>query len=76
MVASVCRFFLAMSARKRSKLYKINGILLAVAFFVARIMVYGWGLWHMWEFRWALDLSHLIRQSCWGARRCPSTCHS
>ena len=45
-----------MSGRKNSSSYKLNGVALAVAFFVTRIVAFGWGLVHMWHNRWACNL--------------------
>ena len=46
-----CRSFLVLSGNKQSPWYKVNGIALAIVFFFARIIVYGLGLWHMWQSR-------------------------
>ena len=46
---------MVLSGNKQSNWYKVNGIALAVVFFFARVLVYGLGLWHMWQSRWVLS---------------------
>jgi hypothetical protein len=45
------RWRLAVLKNKDSKLYLLNGVALAVTFFLARIVCYGIGLVHLWSLR-------------------------
>ncbi len=46
-----CRWRLAVLGKKDSTAYLVNGIVMAVVFFLARVLANGLGLVHLWMIR-------------------------